>query len=302
MKISAGEDGEMARSMTGFGRGSVSLPGRKLQVELRAVNNRYCELLVKLPHALLPLEQSLRAQITSTIHRGKIEAYISYENQEEGARHVVTDTNLAAAYRDALEGLGEELERPYLSRIPDLLTFPGIFTASENDLDLDRWKPLVEEALDQALQQLEGSREVEGARLTEDILQRIDLLRQYRSRVMSRAPQLQTEYRERLEKKMRDLLDRREIDENRLLLEVALYADRSDVTEELTRLDSHLLLFEETLATEGAVGKKLDFVVQELNREVNTLGSKANDPEVVRLVVEMKSEIEKIREQIQNLE
>lgn len=292
----------MAKSMTGFGRGTVSLDGKRLQVQIHSVNSRYCELQIRMPRELLALESALRQQIQESIHRGKLTIEVLYtDSLGEGSRIQVRE-DLAKQYRDLLEQLGSYLDRPYTVRVNDLLLLPEWLHTEEVPLELDQIRPLLEEAAEQAISQLQAARQEEGNRLQQDLLQRTQTVREGVCALRQRAPQIHREYRERFERRLQERLEGQTLDESRVIQEIALFVDRSDVTEELTRLDSHLQLLEETLVLEGAIGKKLDFVLQEINREVNTTGSKANDASLTRIVVELKNEIEKLREQVQNLE
>lgn len=291
----------MASSMTGYGRGVVTLDGRKLQVEIRSVNNRYCELNVRMPRELQALEPALRQQIAEGIARGKLDIQIQYSDQTDSQVDLTLDTQLAVKCRDLFETLGSNLERPYVARVSDLMKLPGLVQTSTRPLDLEAFAPLLEEAVAQALVQLQASRQQEGGRLLEDLRSRTAAIHELWVALGGVAPRVADRQRERLEARLREVLEQ-PVDEARLLTEVVLLVDKSDVTEELTRLDSHLQLLEETYQMEGPIGKKLDFILQEINREVNTVGSKANDAEMTRLVVDLKCEVEKLREQVQNLE
>lgn len=292
----------MPNSMTGFGRGAVSVEDCRIQVEIRSVNNRYCDIQVRMPRALMPLEPALRQQITEAIGRGKLDVFVSLEDRREEARNVRVDHGLAVSYAHALEELGAYMDRPYYTNIRDLLDIDGLVQVQDAQLDTETLKPLLTEATEQAISQLQAARQAEGERLLPELLERVENLEAMRAQVLEQAPRVVELFRTRLETKLREYLQNREVDESRLLTEVALFADKSDISEELTRLESHLQLLRQTFAEEGPVGKKLDFVIQELNREVNTTGSKANDAEITRIVVDMKCEVEKLREQIQNLE
>lgn len=292
----------MASSMTGFGRGVVSLDGRRIQVEIKSVNNRYCELFVRMPRELLALEPELRRQITDSVQRGKLEVYVTYSDLQDTSMQLQMHTALAQQYCEALEELGACLERPYIASVQDLLRIPGWLQAESGNVDLEGIRPLLEEAIELALTQLSAAKQVEGERLLSDLLSRWERLEEGRIQLLERAPEVAREYRKRFEMRLQEWMQGVDVDPTRVLTEVAIFTDKSDIAEELTRLQSHLCLLKETLMLEGAIGKKLDFVVQEVNREINTVGSKANDITLTQIVVELKAELERFREQIQNLE
>ena len=295
----------MASSMTGFGRGEAVSDGRRFLVEIRTVNNRYSDIQVRMPRSLAALETRVREAVASRVARGKIDLYVTYEDHRPEAAKIVCDLPLAQSYAEALRsiarsiGSDEAVTAVQVAKLGDVMRPEASEPAEE-----ETWS-LLEEALREALRSLTAMRAAEGKKLVADILAKVQGLRLLVKKVEERAPRVPEEYRAKLAARVQDLLGENArvlFDEQRLAAEVALYADRCSVDEELVRLGSHLNQLEETLAQDAQVGKKLDFLLQEMNREVNTTGSKANDLELTRTVVEMKSELEKIREQIQNLE
>jgi uncharacterized protein (TIGR00255 family) len=295
----------MPNSMTGFGRGEAVADGRRFLVEIRTVNNRYCDIQVRMPRSIASLETRVREAVAARVGRGKVDLYITYEDRRPEAGRIVVDLPLAQAYAEALReiaraiGSDEKVTAAQVAKIGDVMRPEASEPAEE-----ETWS-LLEEALREALRSLVAMRAEEGGKLCLDIRRKTDGLRELARKVKERAPRVPEEYRTKLALRVQDLLgDKASVlfDEQRLAAEVALYADRCSVDEELVRLASHITQLEDTLKQDAPVGKKLDFLMQELNREVNTTGSKANDLELTRTVVEMKSELEKIREQIQNLE
>jgi uncharacterized protein (TIGR00255 family) len=295
----------MASSMTGFGRGEAVSDGRRFLVEIRTVNNRYSDIQVRMPRALASLEARVREAVAARVNRGKIDLYVTYEDHRPEAAKIVCDLPLAQSYAEALRSIArsigseESVTAAQVAKLGDVMRPEASEPAEE-----ETWA-LLEEALREALRSLTAMRAAEGKKLVADILSKVKGLRALVKKVEERAPRVPEEYRAKLAARVQDLLGdnaRVLFDEQRLAAEVALYADRCSVDEELVRLGSHIHQLEETLVQEALVGKKLDFLLQEMNREVNTTGSKANDLELTRTVVEMKSELEKIREQIQNLE
>ncbi len=291
----------MIRSMTGYGKGEATgLAGRCL-VEVRCVNHRYGEVTVKLPRILLSLEHELRKAAGGRIKRGKADLLVQWEEAQAGA--TVPPINLAAArgYHAAFLELAHELrlspEIPLSLIVAQKQVVQEAVAEEQPDL-----LPLVQEALREALDRLDVMRLREGEVLLHDLVQRRRQLATLANQVAERAPSVVDEYHDKLKQRLTKLLNGVEIDLQRVAQEVALMADRCDITEELVRLQSHFVQFDETVVLAEPVGRKLDFLMQELNREVNTIGSKANDATVTALVVQMKAELEKMREQVQNIE
>jgi len=290
------------KSMTGFGRGEYKDSEYHVTVEMRAVNHRYAEVVFRMPRNFYALEERARRLALEAISRGRLDVTITVEEQHEKQRTVKVDKQLAIAYYNALRDLGDLLQSAEGISVPFIAKFPEVMKIEEAEENLELLWPKIEHALQKAIQSLMGMREREGSSIKVDMLHRLALLVGYINEIEERAPVVLKEYREKLLGRIREALLSSEIDENRLMMEIALFADRTNITEELVRFRSHLEQFEDTLHKTDAIGRKLDFIVQEMNREVNTIGSKVNDFMIANKVVEIKSELEKIREQIQNLE
>ena len=295
---------EMVKSMTGYGRGEENFDGFQVTVELRAVNNRYLDCAVKMPRSYIFAEEAMKARVQAGVARGKVDVFVSIARSDGDGTVVAVNEALAKSYIGALNKLhslgGGAVRRKYDPT--DLARFPDVLAVEKQAEDLDRVKERLLTVLDRAIADFNAMRETEGGRLSADILGRADAIERLLGEIEVRSPQTVSDYRARLEGKMREVLQNTQIDEGRLLTEAAIFADKVAVDEETVRLHSHLGQLRELLAAGGAVGRKLDFLIQEFNREANTIGSKCSDMEIVRRVVDMKAEIEKIREQVQNLE
>ena len=294
----------MIKSMTGYGRGEAAFEGRTIVVEVRAVNNRYLDCTVKMPRAYIFAEDALKARVQASVARGKLDVFVNISGAGAEGVSVTVNEELAKAYIDALARLHELSggKAPESYSVTDLARFPEVLTVEKQEEDQDTLKKQLLAALDLALADFAAMRAKEGERLAEDILSRAAAIETLVGRVEERSPQTVSEYRARLEAKMTEVLQNTQIDESRLLTEAAIFADKIAVDEETVRLRSHISQLRELLAKGGAVGRKLDFLIQEFNREANTIGSKCSDIEIARYVVDIKAEIEKIREQVQNLE
>ena len=295
----------MVKSMTGYGRGERAYEdGVQLTVELRAVNNRYLDCAVKLPRAYIFAEDAIKTKVQAAVGRGKVDVFVTITRSGGDEVTVTVNETLANGYIEALRQLRELGDGGVRKKydVSDLARFPDVLTVEKQEEDLDAMKERLLSALDLAIADFNSMREKEGRRLTDDILGRADAIERLLGEVEERSPQTVSDYRTRLEAKMKEVLQNTQIDEARLLTEAAIFADKVAVDEETVRLHSHLSQLRELLAAGGAVGRKLDFLIQEFNRETNTIGSKCNDIEITRRVVDMKAEIEKIREQVQNLE
>lgn len=294
----------MVRSMTGYGRGEAVLDGLTVTVELRAVNNRYLDCTVKLPRAYIFAESSLKERVQSRVGRGKVDLFVNMTRAAGDDMTVTVNESLAKAYIDALEQLirmgGGRTKDTYYPT--DLARFPDVLTVEKKEEDPEQVKALLLEALDAALDDFDAMRETEGQKLVEDISARAETISALLSLVEERSPGIVADYRARLAAKLQEVLGNTQIEESRILTEAAIYADKVAVDEETVRLRSHLSQLHEMLEQGGAVGRKLDFLIQEFNREANTIGSKCSDTETSRVVVDIKAEIEKIREQVQNVE
>ncbi|MCD8376541.1 MAG: YicC family protein [Oscillospiraceae bacterium] len=295
----------MIRSMTGYGRGEALLNGRRLTVQVRAVNNRFLDCAVKLPRDCLFAEDAVRAQVSRTISRGKVDVFFTIDETESEAPGVTVNEPLARAYLDALrrlKALGEKGEADGPVSPAVLAQFPNVLTVEKKQEDAQTLQADILTVLSLALEDFEAMRRREGERLAADILGRAQAVEDCVEQIERRSPQTVEEHRAKLEEKLRQLLQSVQPDEARLLTEAAIFAEKTAVDEETVRLRSHLIQLRELLNRGGATGRKLDFLIQEFNREANTIGSKCSDLEISRLVVDMKAEIEKIREQVQNIE
>ncbi len=288
--------------MTGYGRGEATLHGRKLTVEVRAVNNRYLDCTVKMPRSYLFAEEAVKGRVQKAISRGKVDVFVTIESQ--GAEEVTVTVNkpVADAYVAALEQLVVDYDLPDGLNVSLLSRLPDVLTVAKAPEDLEQVQADLLTALDAALADFEAMRVREGAKLEEDVRRRAAAIGELVGKVEERNPGIVADHRARLEAKIKEVLADRQLDEGRILTEVAIFADKVAVDEETVRLRSHLSQLDQMLAQGGAVGRKLDFLIQEFNREANTIGSKCSDVETARVVVDIKAEIEKIREQIQNLE
>ena len=295
----------MVKSMTGYGRGERSGENRTVTVELRAVNNRYLDCAIKLPRAYLFAQDVVKERVGARVARGKVDVFVSIDQTGEEALTVTVNEPLARAYLDALWQLyqidgGQRMSMSY--KPTDLASFPDVLVVERQPEDQQAVQELILEALETALDDLEAMRCREGARMAQDILARAQRVEELTGQIEARSPQSVADYRERLTARLREILGSAQLDEGRLLTEAAIFADKVAVDEETVRLRSHLAQLRELLGQGGPVGRKLDFLIQEFNREANTIGSKCADLENTRSVVELKAEIEKIREQVQNLE
>ncbi len=292
----------MWQSMTGFGRAELEREGRKLTVELKSVNHRFNEVNVRYPRELAPLEERIKRFVTAHVSRGRIDIFVTYAYQGEGLYQVRVDKDLAVAYYNGMRDLAQAVGVPANVSLTQLASLPDVVKVERQADDLDMVWAIMEEALSSALHQLVTMRRHEGQRLADDIDMRLKTIDGLVRQIADRAPLVVEEYQRRLRERIKELLGAVQVDEARLMTEVALFADRSAITEELVRLHSHQDQFGATFTSDEAVGRKLDFLLQEMNREVNTIGSKANDLAIGSLVVSLKAELEKVREQIQNIE
>ena len=299
----------MLKSMTGFGRGQYEDENFSITVEMKTVNHRYNEVAIRLPRFLNPLEDKIRKTILKTVNRGRIDVFINADYTSSENCTLKVDKNLAAAYHRALQEVGsaiglEELtlnsaqEVMYLSRCQDVIN------VKEGFFDVETVWPKVEQAVAEALKNLVAMRETEGGNIYGDFIYRADLIAEKLTQIEARSPMVVEEYQAKLTDRLNNLLADHNItvEPERLLQEVAIFADRASITEEIVRLKSHIKQFKNIINSDQPVGRKLDFLIQEFNREANTIASKANDYTLAQIVVEIKAEIEKIREQIQNIE
>ncbi|MFZ3207935.1 MAG: YicC/YloC family endoribonuclease [Geobacteraceae bacterium] len=292
----------MIKSMTGYGKAERTVGHGRIVVEIRSLNHRYGEVTVKLPRRLLPLENEVRNLVAERLKRGKIDLFVQLEGGAAEAALPVPDVLLARAYYDALVCLKEALNLPEPISLGLIAAQKDVLVSGEGDLPVETLRPDLLIVSREAVESLDRMRQREGEALLKDILSRRGMLGELSDRVGRRAPAAVGENMRRMKERVAQLADESGVDEGRLAQEIAIMADRCDVSEELTRFSSHLQQFDETLNMAESVGRKLDFLIQELNREVNTIGSKANDAEIAAMVVELKAVLEKIREQVQNVE
>lgn len=292
----------MSNSMTGFGRGEACGNGYQVSFELKSVNHRFLEIVVRIPRNYNSFEERIRKVLQNNFQRGRIEVHVNMVETEERKRLVKVDNDLALSYDKTLKDLAFALHTEYETDIYRLVSFPEVLTVIEPEIDLAALWQTCSEALSKAVDGFGQMRRSEGDKLTQDLLQRLDLIAEDLHTIGERAPYVVTDYQERLQERLQTLLGEVELDGVRLANEVAYFADRGSITEELIRFDSHLAQSREALRSEEPVGRKLDFLVQEMNREINTIGSKANDLMIGQRVIKVKSELEKVREQVQNLE
>ncbi len=292
----------MLRSMTGYGRGQAIGGGFDITVDIKSVNHRYFEFTARTPRQLAFLDEKLKTLIQSSVNRGKVEAVVTTVAAGGADPEIEINENVAKTYVDALRQMRTPLDLQDDLKLSHLLRFPDIFTVKRAELDEEAIWEAVSQAAAQALESFQAMRETEGSRLKTDLEGKIELVEGLLSKVEQKAPLLREEYYNRLYQKLKEILAGQDVDEARLVTEAAVFADKVAVDEETVRLRSHLHQFREFLDCGSPIGKKMDFLVQEMNRETNTIGSKAQNLEISRVVVEMKAEIEKIREQIQNIE
>lgn len=292
----------MIKSMTGFGRSEITEPERKVTVEMKSVNHRYLDVTMKMPKKLNFFEASIRSLLKEYIQRGKVDVFISYEDYTENNVSVRYNRDIAAEYMQYLRQMAEEFSLENDIRVSALARFPEVLSMEEKAVDEEGiWKSL-ERALTEAARALAAARMDEGENLKKDLLAKLDGMLAHVAFIEERSPRIIEEYRKNLEGKVKELLGDAQVDENRLLTEVTVFADKVCVDEELVRLRSHIETTRETLLTGGSIGRKLDFIAQEMNREANTILSKTTDLETSNHAIELKTEIEKVREQIQNIE
>lgn len=293
----------MIKSMTGFGRGEFSDTIHNFSVEIKTVNHRYNDIMIKMPKHLNYLEENIKRYIKKDINRGRVEVYINVEYISESPIDVSIDIPLAKAYKYALEKLIEELNIEYKIGLGDILTLNDIVKTERKEMDKNIVWNCLTKALDIALENVKAMRIEEGIALKKDIECQLKTMNYMIVEIEKRAPFVVKEYKEKLKERIKELIDEEcDLDEDRLNYEVALFADKSNINEEIVRFKSHVNQFLKSLEYDEPIGRKLDFLIQEMNREINTIGSKASDLYITNYVVDIKSELEKIREQVQNIE
>lgn len=292
----------MLKSMTGFGRFEASQGDRKVSVEMKSVNHRYLELGIKLPKKLNFLEGNIRNELKKYVERGKVDVFITYQNLGVGNECVRYNPVLAKEYFDCYSRISEELGLDNDIKTSHIMRSPDVVTIESEEDDEDIITSLVIKAVDGAAEKLVETRQAEGRRLGEDLIEKLDRMLDNVAFITEKSPIIITEYKEKIVTKIHELLDDTQIDESRIAQEVTMFADKVCVDEELVRLNSHIKAMREALAVGGTIGRRLDFIAQEMNREANTTLSKTTDAEISDRAIELKTEIEKVREQIQNIE
>ena len=291
----------MLKSMTGFGAAAVENDDYKVTVELKAVNQRFLEMNFHMPRQFGQWEENLRQLIRQAAARGKVDIFVNYVDKRESKSTIRVDKGVALAYQTAMNELSDTLHLPRPDSAAMFAGFPDVLQV-EQSAELDGLQPVLEDALQQALKAFDDMRQREGAHIAEDFEQRLVKLEGMRQQLITLAPAIVAERRQHLQEVLAEALAGKDFDETRIIQETALFADRVNYTEEVVRLESHIAQFRQIMAAGEPSGRKLDFLIQEFNRETNTIGSKANSKDAAQLVVDMKSEIEKIREQVQNIE
>jgi uncharacterized protein (TIGR00255 family) len=292
----------MLKSMTGYGKGDAVSERGRFTVEIRSVNHRYGEISVRMPRGFLALEQEVKRAVSTILKRGKIDVNIQWEENVAAVGLPQIDTAVASGYLSAFKGLALELGIPDNVTLPLLIAQKGVFKDTGAQIDEAEFLPQLLLAVQAAVEAIDAMRKREGEALAKDLMARRKQVAEWAGHIGERAPQVVAEYRLKLKARLDQLLEGVEMDGARLAQEVALMADRCDVTEELVRLSSHFGQFDGALKLSEQVGRKLDFLMQEMNREVNTIGSKSSDAEITALVIQIKAEMEKMREQVQNVE
>ena len=292
----------MLKSMTGFGRSEVTEGDRKVTVEMKSVNHRYLELGIKLPRKLNFLESAVRNEMKKYVQRGKIDVFVTYENLGEGSESIRYNKELAREYCDCFAQISEDLGIDNVIKTCFIVKSPDVITVESGQDDEEVIQSLVISAIDQATEKLVETRRVEGEHLKKDLISKLDDMIVLVEKITEKSPVIVEEYKEKITTRINELLDEASIDEARIAQEVTIFADKICVDEELVRLDSHIKTMKDTLIQGGAVGRRLDFIAQEMNREANTTLSKTTDAEISDMAIELKTEIEKVREQIENIE
>ena len=292
----------MIKSMTGFGRCEIAENNRKFTVEMKSVNHRYLDVNIKMPKKLNFFESSIRGELKNYISRGKVDLFITYEDFSENTSTVRYNKELAGEYLGYLRQMAADFGLDDDIRVSTLSKYPDVFSMEEQNIDEEELWLSLQKAIDGAARMFVDTRINEGENLKNDLTYKLDGMLKLVDFISERSPKIIAEYKQRLEEKVRELLEDTAVDESRLLTEVTIFADKVCVDEEIVRLRSHIETTKQALTEGGSIGRKLDFIAQEMNREANTILSKANDLEISNCAIELKTEIEKVREQIQNIE
>jgi uncharacterized protein (TIGR00255 family) len=292
----------MVESMTGFGRGDAHADGISVEAEVRSVNNRFCDVSVRLPRHLGEFEYEVQQAVKKVVGRGKVNVHLRVDHLTDGSTNLQVDEHLVSSYRDLLEQLRSAARIDEPVRLEHVLTFSDIFVKSDDESELQRTWKVAREALNDALESFHEMRLAEGKALANDLNARLDDMTSTILEIEKRAPERVKEAAEKLRERIEGLVEDVSVDETRLATEVAMLSDRLDITEECVRLRAHITAFKDALNGNDSAGRKLNFLTQEMHREVNTIGSKANDFSISQLSVKLKEELEKIREQVQNIQ
>lgn len=290
------------RSMTGFGRAKREKENRIYQIEIKSVNHKYNDISIRMPRSLSYLEDKIKKQISSSIARGKVDVYVSFENYSEEGKQVIVNQELVQEYMRQFKIIAEENNLNINIPITEITKLPEVLTLKETEQDETLIETEVLEVLQEAINNFISMREQEGAKIKEDLMTRIAKIEQEVEKISEYSTRLVEEYVVKLEQRIKEILKTDVVDQARLAMEVVIYADKCSVEEELTRLRSHIIQFRSLLEEPKAIGKKIDFLIQEMNRETNTVGSKSGSLEITNLVINIKTELEDIREQVQNIE
>ncbi|WP_297631751.1 YicC/YloC family endoribonuclease [uncultured Clostridium sp.] len=293
----------MTKSMTSFGRARSKDGSEKVfSIEMKSVNHRYLDINIRMPKFMFSLEEKLRSIISSQLNRGKVDVFINFKSYSRSNNIVSVDGDLAKSYYEALTSIGDLLNIENDITISKISRFPDVLNIVEKEEDLEETFNEMKELLNEALNSMIEMREKEGNKLKEDILLKLEVIEKLSYRIEEIADRVPKVYKEKIEDRIKELVNLEDIDKTRLAMEVAILADKATVDEEIIRLRSHLIQMRNTLSIDESIGRKLDFIVQEMNREANTIASKSSDIEMINFVIEIKNIIEKIREQIQNIE
>ena len=292
----------MLKSMTGFGRGEIRTDSVQCIVEIKTVNHRYADFTIKMPRDLMPLEERIRAVLKESVQRGKTDVFITYIDLSNADKKVAVDEGVVNSYFAAMRESSVNLGYKFEPNVSMLFKIPDAFVQFKEETDAEAVWEHLNKALCIAISNLEAMRETEGEKLRKELMILLDNCKSFYKAICDRSPLVPLEYKEKLNQRLSELLEKGIVDEQRLAVEVALFADKCSIDEEIARFNSHIEQFCDAINSEGSIGRRLDFIVQEMNREVNTMGSKANDIIITNSVISLKSELEKIREQIQNLE
>ena len=293
----------MIRSMTGYGKQSLSIDGREYQIEIKSVNNRYLDINIKMPKTLSYLEDTIKKEISEKIKRGKIDVFITFENNSQEGKNIKINKELAKLYINQLKELAQEEKISSNIEVIEIAKFPDILTIKVDEED-EKIKQEIIQTTQEATNKIIEMKNIEGEKIAQDLLQRISNIENKIIEISEKSTGLIQEYVVKLEKRIQEILKTEKIDKSRLAQEVVIYADKCSIEEEITRLKSHIYQFKNLISNNEneTIGKKLDFIIQEMNRETNTIGSKANNLEITNGVIDIKTELEDIREQIQNIE